>query len=292
MKVLTPEEMREVDRRTIEEGIPGLILMENAASRVVEFLVERFAPLNDQRIVVVCGKGNNGGDGLAIARQLATRFHPTALDVFLVADPKELRGDAEANYRMYVAGGGTFAKALETRMGAATIVIDALLGTGIKGSVEGTYAEWIQTMNTAFPRAKVIAVDIPSGSLRADHTVTFTAPKVSLVTAPGCDAIGELIVAPIGSPAALLQSSLNLSEASDFNKLIAPRKTDSNKGLYGHVLVVGGAAGKTGSVAMSGLAALRIGAGLVTVASSDHTGFVPELMSAKLSRDLPIERKT
>jgi NAD(P)H-hydrate epimerase len=293
MKVLTPAEMREVDRLTIEAGIPGLILMENAASRVVEFLVERFSPLNDQRIVVVCGKGNNGGDGLALARQLVTRFRPQSLDVFLVADPAELKGDAEANYRMYVAAGGTFASKLEVRMGAATLVIDALLGTGLKGPVEGVYGEWIHTMNTAFPLAKVVAVDVPSGSLKADYTVTFTAPKVSMVLSPGCDAVGEMVVGPIGSPAALLEaSSLNLSEESDFAKLIAPRTRDSNKGLYGHVLIVGGGPGKTGAVAMSGLAALRIGAGLVTVASSDHAGFAHELMSAPLSRDLPLDRKT
>src|SRR5690349_5690045 len=100
MKVLTAAEMREVDRLTIEAGIPGIVLMENAAHRVVEFLAERFAPLRSQRVLVLCGKGNNGGDGLAIARQLHTRFHPEALDVVLLCDPAELKGDAAANYRM------------------------------------------------------------------------------------------------------------------------------------------------------------------------------------------------
>ena len=297
MKVLTPEEMREVDRRTIEAGIPGLILMENAASRVVEFLVERFSPLNHQRIVVVCGKGNNGGDGLAIARQLVTRFRPLSLDVFLAADPGELKGDAAANYRMYIAAGGTFASHLEVQMGAATIVVDALLGTGLRGPVEGAYLEWIRRINSAFPTAKVIAVDIPSGlgtaaCVRADYTLTFTAPKVSMVLSPGLEAVGELIVGAIGSPPALIESALNLSEESDFAKIAAPRARDSNKGLYGHVLVVAGGPGKTGAAAMSGLAALRIGAGLVTVCASSHEGFAPELMIAPLTRELPLHRKT
>src|SRR5438874_9227852 len=105
MKILTAAEMREVDRRTIEAGIPGIVLMENAGHRVVEFLAARFAPVSEQRIVVLCGKGNNGGDGLVIARQLYTRFHPRTLHVVLLASPEELKGDAAANYRMLEACG-------------------------------------------------------------------------------------------------------------------------------------------------------------------------------------------
>src|SRR5436305_1751847 len=100
MKVLTAAQMREVDRRTIEVGIPGIVLMENAGHRVVEFLAEKFAPLASQRIVVLCGKGNNGGDGLVVARQLFTRFHPTVLDVVLYAQPEQMKGDAAQNLRM------------------------------------------------------------------------------------------------------------------------------------------------------------------------------------------------
>src|SRR5215471_15972539 len=106
MKVLTAAEMREVDRRTIEAGIPGIVLMENAGHRVVEFLVERFSPLAEQRIVVLCGKGNNGGDGLVIARQLLTRFAPASLHTVLLAEPEDLRGDAAANLKMLLAAGG------------------------------------------------------------------------------------------------------------------------------------------------------------------------------------------
>lgn len=298
MKVLMPEEMRAVDEATVDLGIPSLILMENAASRVVEFLVERFAPLHNQRLVVVCGKGNNGGDGLAIARQLITRFHPRALDVFLIADADELKGDAAANYRMYLAAGGTFAMALETRMGAATVVVDALLGTGLRPPVTGRYLDWIRHMNTAFPRADIVAVDIPSGLgagewVRAHHTVTFTAPKVAMVLSPGCEAVGELIVSPIGSPPHLYgNAKLNLTTAEDFAVINAPRATNSYKQMYGHVLVVAGGPGKTGAAAMASLAALRVGAGLVTVAASDHEGFAPELMRVPLTAELPLEHKT
>src|SRR5580658_391130 len=105
MKLLTAAEMRQVDQRTIAAGIPGILLMESAAHRVVEFLAQKFAPLNAQRIVVLCGKGNNGGDGMAVAHQIRTRFPAAALRVALLADPEELKGDAAANYHLLQACG-------------------------------------------------------------------------------------------------------------------------------------------------------------------------------------------
>src|SRR5215472_12457118 len=131
MKVLTAAEMREVDRLTIESGIPGIVLMENAGHRVVEFLERRFAPLSEQRVVVLCGKGNNGGDGLVVARQLWTRWGLGC--TVLLADPQELKGDAAANYRMFLACGGTVHREIPADARNATLVIDALLGTGITG---------------------------------------------------------------------------------------------------------------------------------------------------------------
>src|SRR5205823_12207168 len=123
MKVLTAAEMREVDRRTIEAGIPGVILMENAGQRVVEFLAARFHPLSGQRIAVLCGKGNNGGDGLAIARQLHTRFRPRALPAVLLASPQDLKGDAAAHYRMLTACGCPVAQQIPAEAHRATIVV-------------------------------------------------------------------------------------------------------------------------------------------------------------------------
>src|SRR5947207_745156 len=163
MKVLTAAQMREVDRLTIERGIPGIILMENAGARVVEFLESRFAPLSTQRIAVICGKGNNGGDGMVVARQLYTRFRPRALDVILTADPAELQGDAAANFRMLTACGCPFSREAPADARMASIVIDALLGTGIKGPASGATLEQIRMINTGFPLAKIVAIDIPSG---------------------------------------------------------------------------------------------------------------------------------
>ncbi len=293
MKILTVEQMREVDRRTIELGIPGVVLMENAGHRVVEVLERRYSPLSKQRIVIVCGKGNNGGDGLVVARQLLTRFHPARLDVVLAGSPDELQGDAALNYRMFQVAGGTVIHDIPPEARAATLVIDALLGTGIRGGAGGYYADLIHEMNLGFPLAKIVSVDIPSGlphspSVRAHQTVTFVAPKVDQVFWPQYEACGELIVAEIGAPRHLLDTAdLNLAEARDFSELFAPRTKNSNKGLYGHVLVVAGGRGKTGAAAMSGAAALRAGAGLVTVASAESAipeiaAYMPELMTAPL----------
>ena len=211
MKILTAAEMREVDRRTIEAGIPGIVLMENAGHRVVEFLAERFAPLGEQRIVVLCGKGNNGGDGLVIARQLHTRFAPASLHVVLLAEPEDLKGDAAANLAMLLAAGGQVEREIPAEARTATLVVDALLGTGVTGPATGRMLEGIREINHGFPLAAVVAVDLPSGMpsdsgepvgefARADYTVTFTAPKVAQVMPPNCDHIGELIVGAIGSP--------------------------------------------------------------------------------------------
>ena len=297
MKVLTAAEMREVDRLTTEAGIPGIVLMENAGNRVVEFLEKRFAPLREQRIVVLCGKGNNGGDGLVVARQLWTRYGLGCS--ILLADPEELKGDAAANYRMLLASGGTVHREIPAEARNATLVIDALLGTGIAGPAKGTMLEAIREINRGFLLAKVVAVDIPSGMpsdagvaageiARADYTVTFTAPKVAQVIPPGCDQVGELVVGAIGSrPEFYDHVKLEVIQPSMFARLLVPRPRSGHKGTFGHVLVVAGSRGKTGAAAMSGLAALRAGAGLVTVASAESAipeiaAHAPELMTEPL----------
>lgn len=262
--VLTAEQMREADRRTIAAGTPGDVLMERAGTRVVEVLEREFEPLEKQRVVIFCGKGNNGGDGLVVSRQLANRV--AALQVVIPEDPT-------TNYDR-----------------EATIVVDALLGTGFKGEVRGQYAEMIRSMNEDFPKAKIVAVDIPSAmQVRADLTVTFAAPKVEIVMHP--ENVGRMIVGDIGIPDEYLQSDLHLSEAQDFAELLKPRRRDSNKGMYGHVLVIGGAPGKSGAAAMAGLAALRAGAGLVSVACADASKLAPEIMTEPFEHFL-LERKT
>ena len=302
MKILTAAQMREVDRRTIELGIPGIILMENAAHRVVEFLTETFSRLQDQRLVILCGKGNNGGDGFAIARQLHTRIRPRSLDVVLAGNEQDLRGDAGENYRMLKATGCPVQTEIKSGMHAATLIVDALLGTGLKGAAGGRALELIHEINHGFPSADVVAVDVPSGldsdspsppgeAVHASYTVTFTAPKLCHVLSPACEYAGKLRIASIGTPSELFEKDdsiyLSLSEPRLFHHLFVPRPQESNKGMYGHVLVIAGGRGKTGAAAMAGAAALRAGAGLSTVASAESAltaiaSYSPEVMTEPL----------
>ncbi len=300
MKVLTSAEMREVDRLTIEQGIPGIVLMENAAHGVVEYLAAKYSPLAKQRIVILCGKGNNGGDGFAVARQLLTRFRPERLDVVLAGAEQDLHGDAALNFRMWRFCGGAVRTEIAPHMRAATLVIDALLGTGLKGPATGRMLELIREVNSGFPLADVVAVDIPSGMpsdgpmnegecVRADATVTFTAPKLGQIVGPNYERCGELIVRAIGSPARLYENAqLHVTDREEIAGLFAPRDRDSNKGMYGHAFIVAGGPGKTGAAAMAGIAALRAGAGLVTVGASEGAlpviaGHSPELMTEAVS---------
>ncbi len=254
MKVLTAEQMREADRITIERGTPGPVLMERAGERVVEAIKREFAPLKKQRVVIFAGKGNNGGDGLVVARLLEGRVK--SLQVVRISDPKDIEIDRRA-----------------------TIVVDALLGTGFQGPVRGRMKELIRAINDDFPKAKVVAVDIPSAmQVRADLTVTFAAPKVEMLLGENAENVGKLVIADIGIPEDAVQSDLNLSEPRDFAKLLAPRKIDAHKGTFGHVLIVGGAPGKTGAAAMAGMAAAKAGAGLTTVACANDSRLAPELM--------------
>jgi hydroxyethylthiazole kinase-like uncharacterized protein yjeF len=299
MKILSAAEMREVDRLTIEAGIPGIILMENAGNRVVDFLRETFSPLSAQRVVIVCGKGNNGGDGFVVARQLFTRKLCASLTVIELFDPGELSGDAAVNRKMLDVCGCPVVRDFPAESQLATVVVDAVLGTGVSGAARGPGLAAIRAINSRFPLAKKVAVDIPSGlptdeaqasgeCVRADYTVTFTAPKPSLCLSPIYEAAGTLKIVPIGSPESFYANcKLNLTTEDDLRELFHPRPANSNKGMYGHVLVTGGSFGKSGAPAMAGMGALRSGAGLVTVAIPKSAlamvaGARPELMTEPL----------
>jgi NAD(P)H-hydrate epimerase len=280
--------MRQVDESTIALGIPGLILMENAAHRVVEAMRERFAPLDQHRVAVYCGKGNNGGDGIAIARILAV-VDRARVDVLLSCAPDELTGDPAAQYQML--------QAADVELGfaqAPTLIVDALLGTGTSGPARGRIAELINEINGL--EAPVVAVDLPSGMdadegealglvARAHLTVTFAAPKPAHILPPNCDLLGELLVRQIGSPSRLLTGNLHLTEPRDFAAALVPRGRAAHKGNFGHVLVIGGAKGKTGAAEMAGLAALKSGAGWVSI-HSEADRLPPELMVAAHLDDL------
>jgi NAD(P)H-hydrate epimerase len=303
MKIVTASEMREIDRLTSERfGVPSLTLMENAGSAVAEFVLAQYPAATS--FGVVCGRGNNGGDGLVVARKL--RQAGREVRVLLLANPAELRGDAAANLQKLensqpsetasaVFKGWEEANARSVLQ--SEVLIDAILGTGFRPPVTGIYREAIERLNAC--NAPVIAVDIPSGAdadaagsqtgtvARADAIVTFTAPHPAHVF--GDLTSGPMVIAPIGSPAEAVQSSLdlNLITAKEVAPLIGPRPRDSNKGMYGHVLVIGGSLGKAGAAAMAGFSALRAGAGLVTVSTARSVlasvaGFHPELMTEPL----------
>ena len=301
MKIVTAAEMREIDRATSERwGVPSLTLMENAGTAVAEFVLSYY-PIA-KSMGVICGKGNNGGDGFVAARKLSAAGKEVR--VLLLADAAELRGDAaEMLKRMQLSF--VIARSAEDLDGekaratfASDLVVDAILGTGFRPPVSGLYAEAIERINAG--KAPVVAVDIPSGAdadvmgsqtgavARADAIVTFTAPRPAHVF--GLLTKGPTVIAPIGSPDEAITSSLHLNviNAREITPLLAPRRPDANKGTFGHVLVVGGSLGKAGAAAMAGMSALRAGAGLCTVATAKSVlptvaGFHPELMTDALA---------
>jgi len=301
MKITTAAEMRAIDRATTERfGVPSLTLMENAGSAIAQFILERYGQAN--RVAVVCGKGNNGGDGFVVARKLHRAGR--VVELLLLAAPSELRGDALAMFerlplRPLVVQTAPELQAESSRsLANCDLLVDAILGTGFQPPVKGLYADAIAAMNRS--GKPVVAVDIPSGAdseamtpqagegiARADAIVTFTAPRPAHVF--GELTRGPVVIAPIGSPPEAIVSTLNLELTTprDIAALFAPRPVDSNKGMYGHVLIVGGSLGKSGAAAMAGLAALRAGCGLSTVAIPGSVlpsvaGFAAELMTEPL----------
>jgi ADP-dependent NAD(P)H-hydrate dehydratase / NAD(P)H-hydrate epimerase len=311
MKILTAAETREVDRLTTERfGVASLTLMENAGRGVAELLRGRYADFSSRRIVVLCGKGNNGGDGFVVARHL--REMGAKPGVLLFAAPQELKGDAKANldrlHGVAEVRSITDEKAWERARGdvlAAEIVVDALLGTGVRGAVEGFLATVLQDVNSG-GHLCVVGIDIPSGlnadtgaaegpAVDCDVTITFTAPKPGFFFGRGVEFTGDVVVAQIGSPPPLVEEvgrgNLRWSEAAEFSRFAAPRNPGGNKGDYGHALIVAGSVGKTGAAVLASWAALRAGAGLVTVATPEpalpiiaqHT---PEVMTEPLASTL------
>jgi ADP-dependent NAD(P)H-hydrate dehydratase / NAD(P)H-hydrate epimerase len=300
MKIVTAAEMREIDCATSERyGVPSLTLMENAGAAVADFVLAEYA--SAERIGVVCGKGNNGGDGFVAARKL--RDAGREIRIVVVADPAELRGDAAQMFKKLavvplIARNGEELKSGKAQsVFQADLLLDAVLGTGFRPPVSGVYAEAIAAINAS--EAPVIAVDIPSGAdadvmgeqtgavARADAIVTFSAPRPAHVFGLLTD--GPIVVAPIGSPEEAIVSrlQLNVTTPADIAPLLAPRPPAANKGNFGHVLVVGGSVGKAGAAAMAGFSALRAGAGLSTIATPKSVlptvaGFHPEVMTEPL----------
>jgi len=311
MKILTAEEMREVDRLTTERyGIPGLTLMENAGAGVARFIAQRWPDFAQRRMIVLCGKGNNGGDGFVAARRL--RDLGAKPDVYLLAGPEEMRGDAATNGKrwqetcgeLHVIRDSSAWQSAKVTLASADIILDAILGTGTHGAVAGFLAEVIEAVNQRHgpARSAVVSVDIPSGlvadtgegegpAVKAAYTVTFTAPKTGMIGSSAGDYVGQLIVHDIGSPPELIEevgkNDVRWVDAREVNKFAQPRRADGNKGSYGHALIVAGSVGKSGAAVLASWAALRTGAGLVTVATPEPVlpivaAHTPEIMTEPL----------
>jgi ADP-dependent NAD(P)H-hydrate dehydratase / NAD(P)H-hydrate epimerase len=305
LTAVTSAEMRAIDRAAIDRfGVPGLDLMERAGTAVAEFASGRFRRAWRRGVLIVAGKGNNGGDALVVARRLRAKVR---VEVVLVGTRDELSADAAANLRRLersrfrvteiaaIGVGG-----LVARLGRAGLVIDGLFGTGLRSPLDERSIAVIDAINAA--EAPVLAIDVPSGldadrgvafeaAVQATATVTFAFPKVGLLTGAGVELGGELVVADIGIPAEAVAAVMPKQHliADDFlARIVPPRERDTHKGTYGHVLVVGGSRGKSGAVALAGRAALRAGAGLTTVASAAVETApllvaTPELMAERLA---------
>jgi ADP-dependent NAD(P)H-hydrate dehydratase / NAD(P)H-hydrate epimerase len=316
MKILSAAEMREVDRLTNERfGVPSLLLMENAAARTVEATEKKFGGVADKRALIICGRGNNGGDGAAIARLLHNKG--SEIDVLLLGRVEDAKGDARTNFEAALdiaAAAGAKLRFVEIETpeqlwAEATayphaLFFDAIFGTGLTRPASGLFEEAIHLLNDHTKDSPVISVDVPSGiasdsqeligpAVRADLTVTFTAPKIGNILAPAADLCGELVIAPIGSPEEFVNSSgsrLNLVDRSDIEGWLkaSRRSPHANKGDVGKVLIIAGSRGKTGAACLAGEAALRAGCGLVTIAtaeSSQHivaSRVIPECMTEGL----------
>ena len=281
MKIVTAEQMREIDRKAIQDrGIPSLTLMESAGRAVAEAAARMTQVCPSRPVVIICGRGNNGGDGFVVARHLIEMGRK--VQVFLAARRDQLSGDAEANLRR-LAEEGLAVSEIETAAPAARacaragLIVDALLGTGLSGSVRGLARELIDAMNEA--GAAVLAVDVPSGldadggkplgrAVRADETVTMGLPKLGFFLHPGMDYTGRVTVADIGFPPDLIADSPSVAELLDpeWVRMLLPRRPRSaHKGDFGRVLAIAGSVGMTGAACLCAEAALRVGAGLVTV---------------------------
>lgn len=286
MKVFTAEEMRAFDRTAIEEyGIPSLVLMENAALRAVEFLEARFVPLAGKQIAIFCGKGNNGGDGFAIARHLLGTG--AGVTVIVAADPAGLKGDALINFEalqkaieprhiIQLTGKGSAVSAAQREsIRTANLALDALLGTGFHGTLRNPLTAQALKLLATVQGAR-IAIDLPSGLnaddgqaipelIKADYTVTFAAPKRGFFVGDGLHSCGELWVGSIGTAPSQMEAAATNCELltpETVQRILPRRERDAHKGDAGRALIIGGSSGMSGAPCLASRAALKIGAGL------------------------------
>ena len=307
MRVLNTQQMREADRRTIDEvGIPAIVLMENAGRQAVAAMEAAFEDLAASRVGVLCGRGNNGGDGFVVARTLIQRGVETA--VFLLGSVADVRGDARTNLEVLGRIGLTvveISNAQEwelhfTEISECDLLVDAILGTGFHGQLSGLLETVVADVNGL--GVPVVAIDIPTGlsadshevegeAIDASMTVTLAAPKIPLVLPPADSHAGDLVIADIGIPLPLLDDVagpyIELLTRDRMRELVPARASDSHKGDFGRVLIVAGSLGKTGAAYLAAIGALKSGAGLVTIATPRSclpiiAAMAPEFMTEPL----------
>ncbi len=305
VKILTAGQMAEVDRLTTERYlVPSILLMENAGRSFADELARACPGLYSRRITILCGRGNNGGDGFVVARYLSLRGAKPS--ILLFSDPEKLKGDALTNWKIVCAMGlpiqilSTLASARSylKKTEAPDVIVDALFGTGLSKPIGAEFRPVVEWINRASSHTFVAAVDIPSGlmadspvipgpAVKAHLTVTFSALKLAHVVPPASDLTGKIVLVPIGSPADLFENPeyrLNLVDRDRVLKTLPRRARDSHKGSFGHIYVVAGSRGKSGAALMTGIAALRSGSGLVTLwlpksLQRSIVGKFPELMT-------------
>ena len=303
MKVVTAAEMRQIDQDTIEGvGIPGIVLMETAGSAIVRAIEQHYPTC--RRIGIFAGKGNNGGDGIVIARQLGHAGRD--VNLFLVSPQESFTGEADTNLQIAKNLGVWIKEVLtdaelksDVNIASCELLVDAIFGTGLRGTVRGSIATLIKSINSL--PAPILSVDLPSGldantghplgiCVRADRTVTIGLPKRGLLVHPGAEFAGKLEVVDIGFPEQVINAQgikVNWTTTAQASQWVPLRPAASHKGTYGRVLVVAGSTGMTGAAALASEAALRAGAGLVTLATPKHLnpileGLLPEVMTLPL----------
>jgi NAD(P)H-hydrate epimerase len=287
MRILNAAQMREADRHTIGDiGIPSLVLMENAGRQVVAAMEAAYEARLDGKVAVLCGRGNNGGDGFVVARTLAQRGIETA--VFVVAALAEVRGDARTNLDILGRLGITVVEVNDeqswelhfSEIAQCSLIVDAMFGTGLKSPLAGMMETVVADVNAS--GIPIVAIDLPSGlsadtphllghCVDASMTVTLAAPKLPLVLPPGEAYAGDVVIADIGIPHEVIEGldgpRIELLTPEQLRQLVEPRSADSHKGDFGRVTLVAGSLGKTGAAFLSAMGALKSGAGLVTVAT-------------------------
>ena len=288
MKILNSKEMKKIDSITINDiGIPGCVLMENAGIQIFRTIREKFKELEKEKITILAGPGNNGGDGLVVARHLFN--HDIIPKIYLLSRKEKVKGDAAINLKIAENIGLKIIEvdseeswnSLRENIFKSTLIIDAIFGTGLKKPAEGLYKKIIEDINKT--KAFKIAVDIPSGlssdtyqligpAVKANLTITLGAPKIAHVFPPAEEYIGELKIAEISIPSFLFDDEnlkLELIEKKSIISCFKPRRKDTHKGTYGHLFILAGSLGKTGAAVMAGRAALKTGAGLVTIGTPE-----------------------